>query len=176
MRKSTFTDPDLQPVGGPAQIPIPPDWRRVRIHQTETARRTDPLKSEFWRRAGWTDPLPRKIPYKAHDGNQRLLQRLERVASRPRASSKRTAPARKGRSITFDAAVRTYLPDQQETVANTLVRLEKALGNRQRNPEGHSWWIMLKRYATKFPARARVRDLDAGVLNMALQHLVAGKI
>jgi len=181
MKNDAVTNfPDgLEPVSGPAQIPSPPDWRKTRIHTTPTGAATDLFGENYFRTAGYHDtPFGRGVTsFRARSSDaDTVIRGLEKVASRQRTSRSHKEPARKGRSFVFDASVAKYLPDPRETVSDALERLEKQLGSKQKSPASHSWWIMLKRYASKFPAGARVADLDKSVTSLALSHLVAGRI
>ena len=163
---------ELKHLCGPAPVPKAPDWRKIRIHVTASGKATDPLRSEFWRRAGWVDPLP-DIHRTARDGNDRLNQRLEKVAERaPRLPEMR----RRGvRSVAFDLSPLPDLPEHLDLNANARNFVAGLQSSAARSNSRHAWWKALWSYAAKFPREARVRDLDRGTLRIFLSEIQKGE-
>jgi hypothetical protein len=99
----------------------------------------------------------------------RLLERLARHHPLPKHASNRSV----GQDAGQDFIGRYMNPEQDARAA--VAELE-VLANQQRDEDSRGPWILLRRYADKLSPGARVRDMDANLLENCLRSLVRNQV
>lgn len=134
------------------------DWKRTRIHETPTARASNPFRQA-------ADTILRN---RAHDSLDRAIDAAEHEQSRKvkrNRELKRHAPKRR-ESVAMDAAQTLLAKDARAFLSDLAINFDT------NKPSSRPWFDTLRGYIEKLPTNATVGDVDPRILRGCIRELL----